>query len=317
MTEQQARADGTRIFQPTLLERVGRINDPIIQREFLAQTIAVDPAGNGISQLRRQFSQPLKILTVIVGLLLLITCANIANLLLARAEMRSSEMAMRLALGAGRLRLIRQLLAESALLALAGGALGLLLAAWGRNLLLTSTPRGNFPLTLGPALDLRVLGFTAAVALGAGVLFGLVPAIRATRVNLNTALKDAVRAVSGGGRHLRLGNALVVVQVALSLVLLTGAGLVVRSLQRLQKLDAGFERQNVLTFGLELPRGYKDEQVLNVSRQILTRIKNLPSVGAARLGFPGPFLSGNIRASSRSKATRRALVKTWCWTVCA
>jgi len=292
VTEQQASADGARIFQSTLAERVSSINDPTTRREFLAQTIALDPAGNGLSQLRNQFSQPLKILMTIVGLLLLITCANIANLLLARAEMRASEIAVRLALGASRLRLIRQLLTESVMLATLGACLGLFFAVWGRNLLVTSIPRGNLPLTLGPVLDLRMLGFTAAVALGVGIMFGLAPAMRATRVDLTTALKDAARAVSGGVRPLRLGNALVVVQVALSLVLLTGAGLVVRSLQRLQKLDAGFDRRNVLTFGLELPRGYKDDQVFNLSRQILARIKNLPGVHAASFSFPGPFLSG-------------------------
>jgi len=278
VTEQLASADGTRIFQSTLAERVSSINDPTTRREFLAQTIALDPAGNGLSQLRNQFSQPLKILMTIVGLLLLITCANIANLLLARAEMRASEIAVRLALGASRLRLIRQLLTESVMLATLGACLGLFFAVWGRNLLVTSIPRGNLPLTLGPVLDLRMLGFTAAVALGVGIMFGLAPAMRATRVDLTTALKDAARAVSGGVRPLRLGNALVVVQVALSLVLLTGAGLVVRSLQRLQKLDAGFDRRNVLTFGLELPRGYKDDQVFSLSQQILARIKNLPGV---------------------------------------
>jgi predicted permease len=295
VTEQRASADATRIFQPTLVEQGGRFNDPIALREFLAQTIALEPAGNGFSHLRQQFSQPLQILSVIVGLLLLIACANIANLLLARAEARQKEIAVRLALGASRLRLIRQLLIESLLLAALGAGLGLLFAVWGRNLLLAFIPQGNLPLTLGPALDLRVLGFTAAIALATSLLFGLAPAVRATRVDLSPALKDAGRTLGGGGRRLRLGNALVVVQVALSLVLLIGAGLVVRSLQKLQNLDAGFNRQNVLTFGLDLPRGYKGEQVFSLSQQILGRVKNLPGVRAASLSFPGPFLSGRYQ----------------------
>src|SRR5215475_13848481 len=291
VTEQQASADGTRIFQQTLVERAGRISDPIARREFLAQTIALEPAGNGLSQLRQQFSQPLRILTAIVGLLLLIACANIASLLLARAERRGQEIAVRSALGASRLRLIRQLLTESLLLAALGAGLSLHFAVWGRNLLLRFIPPGRTPLALGNALDLRALGFTAAIALGAGVLFGLAPALRATRAHLAPALKDAAQTMTGG-RRLRLGDALVVSQVALSLVLLIGAGLVVRSLQNLQKLDAGFERQNALIFGLELPRGYKEEQTLDLSQRLLARIKTLPGVRAASFSFPGPFLSG-------------------------
>src|SRR5262249_21811868 len=182
-----------------------------------AETSGVDPAGNGLWQLPQPVSQPLQILTAIVGLLQLIACANIASLLLARAERRGQEIAVRSALGASRLRLIRQLLTESLLLAALGAGLSLLFAVWGRNLLLTFIPPGRTPLALGKALDLRALGFTAALALGVGVLFGLAPALRATRAHLAPALKDAARTMTGG-RRLGLGNALVVVQVALSLV---------------------------------------------------------------------------------------------------
>src|SRR5262245_16654553 len=261
VTEQQASADRTRIFQPTLVELTGFFHDPIARREFLSQAIALEPAGAGLSQLRQQFSQPLQILTVIVGLLLLIACANIASLLLSRAERRGQEIAVRSALGASRLRLIRQLLTESLLLAALGAGLSLLFAVWGRNLLLTFIPPGGTSLALGSALDLRALGFTAALALSVGVLFGLSPALRATRAHLAPALKDAAQTMTGGHR-LRLGNALVVAQVALSLVLLIGAGLVVRSLQNLQKLDAGFERQNALIFGLDRKSGYTEESHL-------------------------------------------------------
>jgi predicted permease len=294
---EQASADGNRIFQPYLFERAGSINDPQVRQEVLASTIALESAGNGLSRLRQQFSQPLQILTVIVGLLLLITCANIANLLLARAEARQKEIAVRLAVGASRLRLVRQLLTESMLLAVLGGSLGMLFALWGRSLLLTMIPRGNVPLSLGPALDLRVLGFTAAISLAAGLLFGLAPALRATRVNLIPAIKDATHTVSVGRHRLRLGNTLVVAQVALSLVLLIGAGLVVRSLQSLQNLDAGFERKNVLTFDLELPRGYRAAHRLELSQQILARIKTLPGVSAASFSFPAPFRSGRYTST--------------------
>src|SRR5262245_9127548 len=291
ITEQQASAGGTRIFQAALVERVGLVSDPTARREFLAQTIALEQASHGLSQLRQQFSQPLRILTVTVGLLLLIACANLASLLLARAEARQKEIAVRLALGASRLRLIGQLLTESVLLACLGSGAGLLFAVRGRNLLLTFIPQGSVPLALGAVLNLRVLAFTAAAALASGILFGLAPALRATRVNLTPALKDTAQTMTGG-RHLRWGNALVVTQVALSLVLLIGAGLVVRSLQSLQTMDAGFERQNVLTFGLELPRGYKEEQTLDFSKRLLTRIKTLPGAQAASFSFPGPFRSG-------------------------
>src|SRR5262249_7160314 len=169
-----------------------------------AETSGVDPAGNGLWQLPQPVSQPLQILTAIVGLLLLIACANIANLQLARAEGRGQEIAVRLALGASRLRLIRQLLTESLLLAALGAGLSLLFAVWGRNLLLAFIP-ARTPLALGNALELRALCFTAAIALGAGVLFGLTPALRATRVNLFPALKDAAKTMTGG-RRLRLGN---------------------------------------------------------------------------------------------------------------
>jgi putative ABC transport system permease protein len=294
ISEQQASADSTHIFQLDIFERAQSVKDPQVQQGALAQTIALGPASNGLSWLRRQFSQPLRILTVIVALLLLIACANIANLLLARAETRQKEIAVRLALGASRIRLLRQLLTESLLLAFLGGALGLLFSLWGRNLLLTMIPSGNVPLSLGPTLNLRMLFFTTVVSLGAGILFGLVPALRATRVDLIPAIKDATYTITGGCFRFRLADVLVVAQVALSLVLLIGAGLVVRSLQSLRNLDAGFERKNVLTFALELPRGYGESRKLELSRRILDRIKILPGVRAS-FSFPAPFLRGRYQ----------------------
>jgi predicted permease len=184
VTEQQASAEMSRILQRHHAERAEGINDTNLQKELLAQTIGVEAVGKGLSDLRVRFSQPLYVLMVIVVLLLLIACANLANLLLARAGARQKEIAVRLALGAGRLRLIRQLFTESLLLALMGGSLGLIIALWGRELLLTFLPAGPLPLTLDLAPDLRVLGFTAAVSCMACLLFGLAPAWRTTRVNL-------------------------------------------------------------------------------------------------------------------------------------
>ncbi|MBO0799854.1 MAG: ABC transporter permease, partial [Blastocatellia bacterium] len=158
-------------------------------------------------------------------------------------------------------------------------------------------PSGNAPLSLGPALNLRMLGFTAAVSMVTGVLFGLAPALQATRVDLIPAIKDARQSVTGGRHHLRLGNALVVAQVALSLVLLIGAGLLIRSLQSLLNLNAGFERKNVLTFALELPRGYSEARESELSQQILAHLKTLPGVRLASFSFPAPFLRGRWTAT--------------------
>jgi putative ABC transport system permease protein len=292
VTEQQASADSMRIFQLDIFERAKSIKDPQWQRAELARTITLEPAGNGLSRLRQQFSQPLRILTVIVALLLLIGCANIANLLLARAEARQREIAVRLALGASRIRLLRQLLTESLLLVFIGGGLGLFFSLWGRYLLLRMIPSGNVPLSLGPVLNIRMLVFTTTISLAAGILFGLAPALRAMREDLIPAIKEATHTMTGGRHRFRLADVLVVAQVALSLVLLIGAGLVVRSLQSLQNLDAGFERKNVLTFSLDLPRGYVAARELELSRRILDRIKTLPGVHRASFSFPAPYLRG-------------------------
>jgi predicted permease len=239
--------------------------------------------------LRERFSEPLRILMVVVGLILLIACANVANLLLARATARKREIAVRLALGAGRLRLIRQLLTESMLLAFIGGALGLLFASWGSGFLLALVLDGRNPVSLNLSLDLRVLGFTAAASLLAGVLFGLAPAWAATRVDLTPALKDSSRG-SGGGARLGVGKTLVVVQVALSLLLLICAGLFARSLEKLRSVDAGLNQENVLLVSTD-PRmiGYRGRQVVDLYQRMLERIKTIPGVRYASLSRQGLF----------------------------
>jgi predicted permease len=193
--------------------------------------LRLQPAATGLSDLRQQFSRPLFILMALVGIVLLIACANTANLLLARAAARRLEFAMRLAVGAGRGRLIRQLLAESLLLAVTGGIGGILLAHWATRLLVLYISSGRTPIVLDLNPDVRVLAFTAAVSIATGILFGLAPAMRAARVDLAPALKHLGGSQIQGRGALRPGRILAVVQIALSLVLLIGAGLFVRSLQ--------------------------------------------------------------------------------------
>jgi predicted permease len=228
----------------------------------------------------------------VVGLILLIACANVANLSLARATARQKEITVRLALGASRFRLIRQLLTESLLLAGLGGALGLLFAWWSSRFLLALVASGRTPVSLNVTLDARVLTFTAAVSLLAGVLFGLAPAWRATAVDLTPSLKDSSRSAEGGAR-LGLGKSLVVAQVALSLTLLISAGLFVRSLGKLYALDAGFKKENVLLVSTD-PRmiGYQGKQIAALYQRLLERFKTIPGVRSASLGWAG-LLSEN------------------------
>jgi predicted permease len=271
--------------------------------------------SQGLTELRQKRAQSLTILMVIVGLVLLIACANVANLLLARAATRQKEIAMRLALGAGRLRLVRQLLTESVLLASIGGVLGAILAYWGKDLLLALQPWGGTGLALDLRLDLRVLAFTTAVSLLTGMVFGLAPALRATRVDLTPALKDNARNSSSGTRS-SLSKALVVVQVALSLVLLIGAGLFTRTLRNLQNLEAGFNRENLVTFGLD-PKlnNYPNAQVAQLFQRLLERLEAIPGVRSATLS-QYPILSGSrddapISVQGQTPApgeVRRALV---------
>jgi len=212
-------------------------------------------ASKGLDYLRQEFSKPLLILMAVVGLVLLIACANVANLLLSRAAARQREIAVRLAIGAGRRRIVRQLLTESVMLALLGGLLGLLLASWSTSVLVLFMSSGRNPIALSVQPDLRVLAFTALASLFTGILFGLAPAYRTVRPDLIDALKDA-RSFPGTGRgRLGFGKALVVSQVAMSFLLLIGAGLFVRTLANLEGADLGFDRRNVLLFTVDGTQG--------------------------------------------------------------
>ena len=253
---------------------------PTERSNYFANRLELEPGGTGWSHLRKQLRQPLLILMMIVGMVLLIACANVANLLLARAAARKKEIAVRLALGAGRFRLIRQLLTESMLLALTGGALGLLFAYQGTRLLLTYVPQQR-PVVLNLGPDIRVLCFTFAIAVLTGVLFGLAPALRATRLDLTTSLKEKPGSGSGGRSRLALNKILIVAQVALSVFLLIGAGLFVRSLQNLKSLDAGFERENVMVFSVDPGYGLSIAQQVGLYDQLLARLEGLPGTRAA------------------------------------
>jgi predicted permease len=252
------------------------------QADFDLPRLSLAPGGQGLTQSRSQYGRPLKILMAAAGLALLIACLNVANLLLARAATRRKEIAMRLSLGASRFRLIRQLLTESLLLALMGGALGLIFAYWGKDALMALRAWGRGGMALDLNLDLRALAFTAAVSVLTGILFGIAPALRATRVDLTPELKDgAGRAASARSR---MAKGLVVAQVALSLLLLFGAGLFVRTLRNLAQIDVGFNRENLLIFRLNPGvSGYKGERLTNLYQQMRERIGALPGVRSVTL----------------------------------
>jgi predicted permease len=270
------------------------------QRErdrFLGEGFALVPAATGGSGLRERYRQPLAAIMVVVALVLLIACANIANLLLARATARRQELSIRVALGASRLRIARQLLAESLLLSATGAILGLAFAQWGSRLLVgqLSTSVNNVFLAL--SIDWRILGFTAAVAIATAVLFGMAPALRGTRVQPNDALKARGRANAGETRF-GLGSLLVVGQVALSLVLVVAAGLFVRTFASLATRDLGFERNPVLIASINpLPARLESAARFELFRRALDTATAVPGVESAALSAVTP-VSGSA-ASTR------------------
>jgi predicted permease len=238
-------------------------------------------ATEGLSFIRKEYRQALIVLMAIVGVVLLIACANVANLLLARSVARQREIAIRMALGSGRSRLMRQLLTESLVLSLTGAALGILFAQWGTRLLVGFLSTGWNTVFLDLSVDSRALAFTAGVAILTGLLFGLAPAWRGTRVDPQSAMKANARGVIEGGKF-GLGQALVVVQVALSLLLVAGAGLMLATFFRLETLDPGFEREHVLLAGVDLQNGhYPPARVGPVFDEMLARLRALPGVRSA------------------------------------
>jgi predicted permease len=248
----------------------------------------------GISRLRIVYSKPLQMLMAIVGMVLLIACANVGSLLLSRAASRKAEISLRMALGATRWRIMRQLLTESMLLAGLGGLCGVLLAQWGVIVLVGLVARET-PLNTRP--DLGVLAFTVGVSILAGLMFGLIPAIQASRTNLSSAMKEKTK-IRTGFMRFSLSSLMVVMQVGLSMVLLTGAGLFASSLVKLQREDIGFDRNNLLLLGID-PRlaGYKTTELATLYQQLLERLGTLPQVKSVSVATYAP-MSGTRRSSS-------------------
>ena len=247
--------------------------------------LSLEPGGAGLDSLRRQYSKPLYVLMTMVALILAIACANLANLLLARAAARRREIAVRLSLGAGRWRIVRQMLTESVLLSVVGGVLGLFVAFAGIRMITWLIANGRENFTLHAALNWPVLAFTFGLAVVAGMLFGLAPAIQATKVDFTPALKEsrALGAAASGHRFRpRLGHVLIVAQIAVSLLLVIGAGLFVRTLANLHSIDVGFNRENILLVSINgRQAGYRDAALARFYAGLLDRFREIPGVRAA------------------------------------
>jgi putative ABC transport system permease protein len=291
MSIEQARAEMTVLYQWTIEERAKTSKDPLIRQ----LRIEVEPAGAGFSRLRDQFAKPLLLLMAVVGLLLLIACTNVASMLLARGAARQREMALRVSLGAGRFRLVRQVFTESLLLSAAGSLLGVFLAYFGTEGLVGIMASGRqipglpHRVEIQVQPDVHVLLFTAGAALLTGVLFGLAPAWNAFASAPASSLREI--GMAGETRFRRLfGKSLVVAQVALSVVLLSAAGLFVRHLSNLQHLDLGFRRDHVLLVTLDPARsGYDRERLSRVYPELLDRLETIPGVRSATLSAVTPI----------------------------
>jgi len=284
----QADAALNQLFRQDFERAVLKLTDPQERRAFLRTRLELEPGGRGLPSLRRSFSQSLTVLMGTVGLVLLIACANLANLLLARAAVREREIAVRLSLGATRARLVRQLLTECVLMSGFGAVLGVGVAYWCSAVLPKWASSGATPISLNLAPDARVLFFSTAVALLTGFLFGLAPAVQGTRVEPVRALKASARGFAGSGRGWPLKQTLVASQVALSLVLLVGAGLFLRTLRNFSELDPGFDRDHILTVWLDTHMaGYKQEQLSALYERLIERVEAIPGVRSASLASCG------------------------------
>ncbi len=287
----------TRLLQQQLAKRPGYGTDPDVRR-LQARHVVLAPGSHGLSRMREQLQSPLAVLFAMVGLLLVIACANLAGLLLARSASRRRELAVRASIGAGRWRIVRQLLAESLLLGLAGGALGIVAARWGCDVLLALLAPGRTGPAMDLALDRRVLLFATTTSVLTTLGFGLLPALRASRVDPAETLNAFGRIVGGERRRHSAGRLLVVAQLALTVLLLSVAALFARTLQQLAQVPVGYHQDGVVIARID-PRaaGYGLERLDALHRAIVERLETTPGVRSASLSLHGP-LSGGARVSS-------------------
>jgi predicted permease len=294
-TTAQARANFEPLVQQCAMDDLREYLAKFPSEEFanpVPPTLTAISGSQGDMFDRRDYSEQLYMLLIIVGLVLLIACVNVANLLLARSGARQKEIAARIALGAGRFRLIRQLLTESLFLALAGGVAGFILAYWAKGFLGAVSLLRGLPLYVDMSLDLRVLGFAAAVSVATGMIFGIAPAVKATSIEPGPALKENAPSGSLGRSPLSLGKSLIVLQVALSIVLLVGAGVFLRTLRNLQNVDYGFDARSVLLFDVNPSlNGYKGERLGNIYQQIAERLEAIPGVKSSTISLY-PLMKG-------------------------
>jgi predicted permease len=287
--ESAARAQLNGLFQQSLGLAANEVPDDALPK------LDVFSLSHGLDNLRSQFSSSLFLLMSVVGLVLLIACGNVAGLLLARASARHREIAVRLSLGANRSRLIRQLLTESVLLAMIGGAAGLVVAAWGDSVLLSLLSSGRSPLSVEFSVNFPVLLFTITISIMSGILFGLAPAIRATRLEPVAGLKQG--AGSSSKATFTSGKILVTAQIALCVMIVTGSGLFLRTLQKLHVVDIGFSRDHLLLFTVRPGlNGYKDERLSGYYRELQHRLQALPGVQAASFASRPPIGGGTGRS---------------------
>ena len=287
---QTAEAGINTTFQQTLREWAYALPDARERRDLVNEKIQLRPGSRGASGLRGKFSDPLILLMTMVGVVLLIACANIANLMLARASGREREIGVRLALGAARSRLIRQLLTESFLVAAMGGVLGIALSIVGARLLLAVVSTGVDQLGLQVPVDYHVLMFTAAISLLTGLVFGLTPAVRGTRLDINRTLAANARDSIAGRGRVRTGRILVVVQVALSLILLMGGALFLRSLHNMLAQKLGYDRDHLLMVTVDpAAAGYKGASVTAMYGRVLAKLQTIPGVRNVTLSHGGLF----------------------------
>ena len=296
VSAQQAQAAIATVYRPLMEAQVKQFPEASQRANqlILSQKLELQPAAQGINQLQQAWEKPLVALMALVGLVLLIACANVANLLLARAASRRREMAIRLALGAGRRALGRQLLIESLVIALAGGLAGLLVSVWTTRALLRVLPADATGGWIAATLDVRLLLFALALSVVTGLLFGLAPALQAGRAEVASTLREQPAALASAGSGARFRRILVVVQLALSLLLLVGAGLFARSLFNLLHVNPGFRTERLLTFSIDPAlNGYTRERGFALYHDLQERLAALPGVSAVGAASSGPFTNSN------------------------